>query len=71
MAVVAAIAAIPLLQGGGIFDGEGNETKIVFESILDGDHEIYIMNANGTGVTRITNETARDADLSFPLRQKR
>jgi TolB protein len=35
-------------------------SKIVFQSIRDGQPEIYVMNANGTGQTRLTNNPAWD-----------
>jgi hypothetical protein len=34
--------------------------KIVFQSDRDGNNEIYLMNADGTGVTRLTNNLADD-----------
>ena len=34
--------------------------RIVFSSDRSGDYEIYAMNANGTGVTRLTNAAGRD-----------
>lgn len=35
-------------------------TKIVFRTDRDGNDEIYIMNADGSGQTRLTNDTASD-----------
>lgn len=35
-------------------------SKIVFQSTRDGQSEIYVMNANGTGQTRLTNNLAAD-----------
>jgi Tol biopolymer transport system component len=35
-------------------------TKILFRSNRDGNNEIYIMNADGTGQTRVTNNPADD-----------
>ncbi len=35
--------------------------KIVFQSSRDGNSEIYVMNADGTGVTRLTNNPASDS----------
>jgi TolB protein len=45
------IAPTPIGGGGG---------KIAFVSDRDGNSEIYIMNANGSGVTRLTNNSAVD-----------
>lgn len=38
--------------------------KLVFESYRDGNAEIYSMNADGTGQTNLTNNSARDRDAS-------
>lgn len=35
--------------------------RIAFESDRDGNYEIYVMNADGTGQTRLTNNVALDA----------
>src|SRR5438046_7911293 len=40
--------------------GEGLKGTIAFESRRDGNAEIYSMNANGTGVTRLTNNATTD-----------
>jgi dipeptidyl aminopeptidase/acylaminoacyl peptidase len=37
-----------------------NGSKIVFQSIRDGQAEIYVMNSDGTGQTRLTNNPAWD-----------
>src|SRR5262245_5169966 len=37
-----------------------NLTRIAFASDRDGNYEIYIMDADGTGVTRLTNSPADD-----------
>ncbi|HEV7451875.1 MAG TPA: hypothetical protein VGO16_10900 [Pseudonocardiaceae bacterium] len=37
-----------------------SEGKIVFQSGRDGNNEIYLMNADGSGVTRLTNNPASD-----------
>ncbi|HET9257444.1 MAG TPA: Ig-like domain repeat protein [Pseudonocardiaceae bacterium] len=37
-----------------------SDGKIVFQSDRDGNNEIYVMNADGTGVTRLTNNSAAD-----------
>jgi TolB protein len=35
--------------------------RIVFETDRDGNREIYVMNANGTGLTNLTGNPALDA----------
>jgi hypothetical protein len=40
-------------------------TKIAFASFRDGNEEIYSMNADGTGVTRLTNDPAYDLEPSW------
>lgn len=39
-----------------------SEGKIVFHSARDGNNEIYLMHADGSGQTRLTNHTASDTD---------
>jgi Tol biopolymer transport system component len=39
--------------------------KIVFVSNRAGNYEIYVMNANGSGVTRLTNNSALDLDPAW------
>ena len=39
--------------------------KIAFTSNRDGNNEIYVMNADGTGVTRLTNDPASDQDAAW------
>ena len=39
----------------------GSPARIAFGSNRDGDHEIYVMNADGTGVVQLTHNTALDA----------
>ena len=36
--------------------------KIVFRSIINGNREIYVINADGTKQTRLTNNPAMDTD---------
>ncbi|HPK00176.1 MAG TPA: hypothetical protein PKW60_11870 [Candidatus Hydrogenedentes bacterium] len=43
------------LPGGGVL-----LNKIAFHSDRDGNYQIYVMNADGTGKTRLTNNTASD-----------
>ena len=42
-----------------------NPEKIAFRSGRDGNYEIYVMNADGSNPTRLTNKTASDAEPSF------
>lgn len=51
----------------GVPDGIILETKIVFTSSRDGNSEIYIMNADGTNQTRLTNNSSYDAYPSISL----
>ena len=48
--------------------GSGDEA---FEPCREGNRELYVMNADGTAQTNLTNNAGSDADPSFPLRQKR
>jgi Tol biopolymer transport system component len=47
----------------GTFPGENG--KIAFESDRDGNDEIYVMNADGSGQTRLTDNTAHDRSPSW------
>ncbi len=40
-------------------------TRLVFSSDADGDEEIYVVNADGSNLTQLTNNTARDFDPAF------
>ncbi|HKY45140.1 MAG TPA: DUF5050 domain-containing protein [Pyrinomonadaceae bacterium] len=40
-------------------------SRIAFDSTRDGNHEIYVMNADGTNQTRLTNSAANDARASI------
>ena len=40
-------------------------TKIAFDSYRDGNIEIYVMNADGSNQTRLTNNPGRVLDLSW------
>ena len=40
-------------------------SKIAFTSYRDGNHEIYIMNSDGTGQTRLTDNSVNDSYPSF------
>ena len=57
--VLAAIAATPFVQAGGV------QNKIAFTSDRDGNPEIYVMNADGSGQTRLTNNGADDRRPAF------
>jgi tricorn protease-like protein len=50
------LAALPALGANGPFNG-----KIAFQSSRDGNAEIYVMNTDGTGQTRLTFNAAADA----------
>jgi WD40-like Beta Propeller Repeat len=54
LVVAVAIAAIAAGQSRAAFPGTNG--KIVFETNRDGNEEIYTMNADGTGVTRVTHD---------------
>ena len=43
----------------------GEPGKISFDSTRDGNTEIYVMEADGSGQTRLTNELAIDRDAAF------
>ena len=61
---VAGLAVGPELRSAkGAFPG-GNG-KIAFTSERDGNPEIYVMNADGTGQTRLTNHSGTDDDASW------
>ena len=59
--------AIPLLQCSASRDaGSGAPgTEIVFMSDRDGNDEIYVMNADGSGQTRLTNNEDMDVGPEF------
>ena len=54
---IGVLLACVLLAGCG---GGSEDGKIAFESDRDGDLEIFVMNADGTGVTQLTNNDADD-----------
>jgi Tol biopolymer transport system component len=45
--------------------------KIAFDSDRDGDTEIYVMNADGSGVTQLTNNLATDCQPAWSPDGKR
>ena len=57
VAALCVLAAVPAAHAA--FPGANG--KIAFTSTRDGNDEIYTMNADGTGQTRITNNAASDA----------
>ncbi len=61
-AVVAAAGPRPE-PAGAAFPGANG--KIAFASDRDGDYEIYVMNADGTGVTRLTNSPGEDGGTAW------
>jgi TolB protein len=36
--------------------------RIAFDRIVGSNHQLYVMNADGTGVTRLTNDSADDSN---------
>lgn len=44
---------------------QGDQGRIVFASDRDGNNEIYVMNADGSGVTRLTNHPANEGDPAW------
>ena len=64
LAVSLLIGCNPVIPG----EGEGEEEgggKIAFFSYRDGDYEIYVMNADGSNQTRLTNNPAGDRAPSW------
>ena len=54
------LGGTPVPPAGAAFPGANG--KIVFTSDRDGNSEIYVMNPDGSGQTRLTNNGAIDAD---------
>jgi len=48
----------------GAFPG-GRWGKIAFESNVDGNHDIYTVNPDGSGLTRLTNDPADDVSPAW------
>ena len=44
-------------------------SRIIFTSDRGGSQDIYLMNADGTGVTQLTSNAAADSYGGFPLKQ--
>ncbi len=62
------------LSMGFVFFGTQNISaaeKIVFMSDRDGNYEIYVMNANGTNQTRLTNNRSKDLQPSWGGHRRR
>jgi len=59
---VGVLLACVLLAGCG---GGSEDSKIAFESDRDGDSEIFVMNADGTGVTQLTDNDDGDWDPAW------
>ncbi len=57
--LVGVLLACVLLAGCG---GGSEDSKIAFHSDRDGDDEIFVMNADGTGVTQLTDNDDWDWD---------
>ncbi|MCH8978080.1 MAG: PD40 domain-containing protein, partial [Armatimonadetes bacterium] len=67
-AFVVVVLAVPLLPGCGRDNatvGKKVDTKIAFVSERNGNEEIYVMNMDGTGQRRLTNNPAVDSSPSF------
>jgi len=62
LAVSLFVGCIFVTQGGGEGEGEG---KIAFVSDRDGDLEIYVMNADGSNQTNLTNNPGLDIGSSW------
>ena len=62
LAVSLLIGCLPVIPDEGEGEGEG---KIAFMSDRDGNQEIYVMNADGSNQTRITNNSAWDWEPSW------
>lgn len=57
---VICLAVLSACGGGGGEEPTRPGAKIAFQSNRDGNREIYVMNANGTGQTNLTNNLAED-----------
>ncbi len=60
-----ALAALGLLPAPARATFPGHNGRIVFTSTRDGNAEIYVMNADGSGQTRLTNDPAGDGAPAF------
>ena len=65
---VIALALTALLLASACGDGgDPAASKIAFVSERDGNNEIYVMNADGSGRTRLTNDPAGDGLFGIAL----
>lgn len=60
MAVGTVVATMLAAPSAGHAAFPGISGKIAFQTFRDGNHEIYLMNPDGTGLVRLTNETPFD-----------
>ncbi len=58
--VFASFSTFPIIGCGGGEEAEVSSLRIAFNSVRDGNDEIYLMNADGSGDTRVTNHPAPD-----------
>lgn len=64
--VVEADDGAPRLLGeGGMATWSPDGAKIAFQTARDGNQEIYVMNADGSGATRLTNDAALDDHFAW------
>ena len=59
----AVLAALPTSPGESAFPGANG--KIAFTTIRDGNDEVYVMNADGSGQTNLTNNVLVDTDPAW------
>jgi Tol biopolymer transport system component len=65
LSVVALALPLAILSAPGEAAFPGTPGKISFDSTRDGNTEIYVMNADGSNQTRLTNNPAIDRDAAF------
>jgi WD40-like Beta Propeller Repeat len=65
LSLVAAALALATVTARSEAAFPGQPGKISFDSTRDGNTEIYVMNADGSEQTRLTNELAIDRDAAF------
>jgi Tol biopolymer transport system component len=65
LVIAAALAALvaPIEDGSAVLPGENG--KIAFASTRDGNREIYVVNADTTGLARLTNDPGVDTDPAW------
>ncbi len=64
LVAVVSFAAVLLLAAACGGDG-GQPAQIAFHSNRDGNEEIYVMNADGSGLTRLTDHPAADGSVAW------